>query len=310
MVRETLVIIGSGPAGYTAGIYAARAGLEPLLIQGSEPGGQLMITTEVENWPGLTTVQGPDLMKNMEAHAKAVGVRFVSDFVQKATFQAQNHLLQGTKDSYTTKAVIIATGAQAKWLGLPSEEKFRGFGVSACATCDGPFFKEKTVAVVGGGNTAVEEALFLTHHAKKVYLIHRRDQLRADHVLQKRLLAHDKIEVLWNSMVDTIEGQEKPFKKVQIVHLKSTQDASTRALSVDGLFVAIGHTPNTGFLKGQLALDSEGYIVGQEPGMLTEVEGVFTAGDVRDKVYRQAITAAGQGCMAALDAERYLAQIE
>ncbi|MEH0002570.1 MAG: thioredoxin-disulfide reductase [Holosporaceae bacterium] len=310
MVRETLIIIGSGPAGYTAGIYAARAGLDPLLIKGSEPGGQLMITTEVENWPGLTTVQGPDLMKNMEAHAKAVGVRFISDFVQKATFQAQNHLLQGAKDSYTTKAVIIATGAQAKWLGLPSEEKFRGFGVSACATCDGPFFKEKTVAVVGGGNTAVEEALFLTHHAKKVYLIHRRDQLRADHVLQKRLLAHNKIEVLWNCVVDTIEGQEKPFKKVQTVHLKNTQDASTRALAVDGLFVAIGHTPNTGFLKGQLVLDSEGYIVGQEPGMLTEVEGVFTAGDVRDKVYRQAITAAGQGCMAALDAERYLAQIE
>ncbi|MGB1229793.1 MAG: thioredoxin-disulfide reductase [Holosporaceae bacterium] len=310
MVRETLMIIGSGPAGYTAGIYAARAGLDPLLIKGSEPGGQLMITTEVENWPGLTTVQGPDLMKNMEAHAKAVGVRFVSDFVQKATFQAQNHLLQGAKDSYTAKAVIVATGAQAKWLGLPSEEKFRGFGVSACATCDGPFFKEKTVAVVGGGNTAVEEALFLTHHAKKVYLIHRRDQLRADHVLQKRLLAHDKIEILWNCLVDTIEGKEKPFKKVQTVHLKNTQDASTRALSVDGLFVAIGHTPNTGFLKGQLALDSEGYIVGQEPGMLTEVEGVFTAGDVRDKVYRQAITAAGQGCMAALDAERYLAQIE
>ena len=309
---EKLVIVGSGPAGYTAGIYAARAGLNPLLIKGTEPGGQLMITTDVENFPGFTSVQGPELMQHMEAHAKATGVRLESDFITSTTLAADasgHHILKGAKATYAAKTVIIATGAKARWLGLPSEKAFRGFGVSACATCDAPFFKDKVVAVVGGGNTAVEEALFLTHHAKKVYLIHRRDQLRADHVLQSRLLKHSKIEVLWSAVVHEIQGQEKPFKKVKTITLQSTKDQSLTKVDVDGVFIAIGHTPNTDFLKGQLKLDAEGYIVGKDPGMLTEVPGVFTAGDVRDKVYRQAITAAGQGCMASLDAERYLSAL-
>ena len=306
---ENLIIIGSGPAGYTAAVYAARAGLEPLLITGPEPGGQLMITKDVENYPGITSIEGPDLMNAMRDHARAMGTRFAEDTITAVNFGSQGgpHTLQGQKQTtYKTKTVIIATGASARWLGLTNETNFRGFGVSACATCDAPFFKNKVVAVVGGGNTAVEEALFLTHHASKIYLIHRRDALRAEHVLQQRLFNHPKIEVIWNHVVHDIEGQEQPFKAVTALDLQNTQTGMHQKLPVQGLFVAIGHVPNTTFLKDALKLDHEGYIIGTEPGMTTEIPGIFTAGDVRDKIYRQAITAAGQGCMAALDVERYL----
>lgn len=304
-----LIIIGSGPAGYTAGIYAARAGLNTLLIRGHEPGGQLMITTDVENFPGFASIQGPELMEKMAEHAKATGVVFANDHIQSARFAPLNHQLLSAQKTYQAKTVIIATGAKAKWLEIPSEKMFRGFGVSACATCDAPFFKNKTVAVVGGGNTAVEEALFLTHHAKKVYLIHRRDKLRADHVLQKRLETNPAIEILWNHVVQEVCGETKPYKYVTGAKLQNTQSLETKDLTIDGLFIAIGHTPNTGFLKNSLKLDEEGYILGIPQGMQTEIPGVFTAGDARDKIYRQAITAAGQGCMAALEAERYLASL-
>lgn len=309
MATRHLVIIGSGPAGYTAAIYAARAGLAPLLLKGPEPGGQLMITTDVENYPGFPSILGPDLMTAMGTHAEKAGTEIVEDRIQSVVFgnkEGDVHTLKGDKASYDARAVIIATGATAKWLGLEGEKTFRGFGVSACATCDGPFFKNKVVGVVGGGNTAVEEALYLTHHAEKVFLIHRRDQLRAEHVLQKRLLAHPKIEPLWHQVVDRVEGEEKPAKRLTQVQLKHTQTGDFTTLPLQGLFIAIGHKPNTDFLGAQLILDPEGYIVGCEPGMLTEIPGVFTAGDVRDKIYRQAITAAGQGCMAALDAQKYL----
>ena len=306
---HNLLIIGSGPAGCTAALYAARAGLAPLLLRGPEPGGQLTITTDVENFPGFQAIQGPDLMKHMENQAEKAGATLASDTITRVAFKPGAHQLIGHKTVYTAPTVIIATGASAKWLGLPSETHFRGFGVSACATCDAPFFKNKDVAVVGGGNSAVEEALFLTHHARHVYLVHRRDTLRAEHVLQKRLLEHPKITVVWNHVVAEIQGVDQPFRAVQNLRLNNTQTKAEKSLAVQGVFVAIGHTPNTDFLKGHLQRDSEGYIVGREPGMLTEVEGVFTAGDVRDKVYRQAVTAAGQGCMAALDAERYLSAI-
>jgi thioredoxin reductase (NADPH) len=308
---EKLIIIGSGPAGYTAAIYAARAGLTPLLISGPEPGGQLMITQDVENFPGFTSVEGPKLMATMKEHAQIMGTRFAEDTVVSVDFKTQGglHRLTGQKQTYESQAIILATGATARWLGLESETKFRGFGVSACATCDGPFFKNKVVAVVGGGNTAAEEALFLTNHATKVYLIHRRDALRAEHVLQQRLFNHPKIEIIWNHVVSDIQGQDKPFKAITALDLQSTVNDAHQTLPVQGLFIAIGHVPNTKFLGNALKLDSEGYIIGTEPGMTTEVPGIFTAGDVRDKVYRQAITAAGQGCMAALDAEKYLSAL-
>ena len=308
---EKLIIIGSGPAGDTAAIYAARAGLNPLLITGPEPGGQLMITKDVENFPGFASIEGPDLMAAMKKHAEAMGTRFAEDTIVSVDFKASGgmHKLAGQKQTYESRAIIIATGATARWLGLENETKFRGFGVSACATCDGPFFKNKVVAVVGGGNTAVEEALFLTNHASKVYLIHRRDALRAEHVLQQRLLKHPKIQVIWDHVVTNIEGQDKPFKAITALDLENTQTKEHQTLPVQGLFIAIGHVPNTRFLGQTLKLDSEGYIIGTEPGMTTEIPGIFTAGDVRDKVYRQAITAAGQGCMAALDAERYISAL-
>ena len=306
---EKLIIVGSGPAAYTAAIYGARAGLSPLLIQGAQPGGQLMITTDVENFPGFASIQGPDLMEKMADHAKKMGTRLQSDTIQRVVFAQDKHSphkLFGLSGSYEAHAVIVATGASARWLGLESEKKYQGFGVSACATCDGPFFKNKRVAVVGGGNTAAEESLFLTNHATEVFLIHRRDQLRAEHVLQQQVLKHPKIKILWNQRVTMCHGNEKPFKHLTGLTLENTQDHSTQQLDVDGLFIAIGHTPNTSFLNGTLQLDAEGYIVGQRESMRTEIPGIFVAGDVKDKVYRQAITAAGQGCMAALDATHYV----
>ncbi len=301
------LIIGSGPAGYTAAVYAARAALEPVLIRGLQPGGQLTITTEVENWPGDTSVMGPNLMVRMEAQAEHVGTRLVDDIVSAVDLAVRPFRL--TCDSgarWTADSIVIATGAQARWLGLPSETRFRGFGVSACAICDGFFFRGKTVAVVGGGNTAVEEALFLTNFAAKVYLIHRRDDLRADKTNQARLHANPKIEMVWNAEVGEIVGSASP-PGVTGVTVLDTRHGASRKIAIDGLFVAIGHVPATELFVGQLDMDGEGYLITAPDSTATSVPGVFAAGDVKDKVYRQAVTAAGMGCMAALEAERFLA---
>jgi thioredoxin reductase (NADPH) len=301
------LIIGSGPAGYTAAIYGARAALDPVLIQGLQPGGQLTITTDVENWPGDTSVMGPDLMVRMAAQAEHVGAKIVGDIVTSVDLSRRP--FRAETDSghvWLADTLVVATGAQARWLGLPSETRFRGFGVSACATCDGFFFRNKVVAVVGGGNTAVEEALFLTNFASKVYLIHRRHELRADKVNQGRLFANPKIEMIWNAEVVDVEGTTAPLG-VTGLHLASTDGGAAQHIAIDGLFVAIGHVPSTELFDGQLAMDSEGYIVTQPDSTATSVAGVFAAGDVKDKVYRQAVTAAGMGCMAALEAERFLA---
>ena len=307
-VRHTrMLIIGSGPAGYTAAIYGARALLAPVLLQGLQPGGQLTITTEVENWPGDTVVQGPDLMLRMEAQAKHAGAEIITDIVtsvdlSKRPFAVATDIGQ----VWTADTLVIATGAQARWLGLPSETRYRGFGVSACATCDGFFFRGKTVAVVGGGNTAVEEAMFLTKFASKVHLIHRRGELRADKTNQARLLENPKIEMHWHSEVTDVHGTDTPLK-VEAITIADTRDGSTRLQAVDGLFIAIGHVPATGLFAGQLTMDDEGYLITAPDSTATSVPGVFAAGDVKDKLYRQAITAAGMGCMAALEAERFLA---
>ena len=302
-----LLIIGSGPAGYTAAVYAARAALEPVLIQGLQPGGQLTITTDVENWPGDTSVMGPDLMVRMAAQAEHVGTRLVSDIVMAVDLSRRPFRVEtDSGQTWLADTLVIATGAQARWLGLPSETRFRGFGVSACATCDGFFFRGKTVAVVGGGNTAVEEALFLTNFASKVYLIHRRDELRADKTNQARLAANTKIEMIWNAEVAAVHGTEAPLSVTGLA-LAATNGGATRHIAVDGLFVAIGHVPATELFAGQLAMDDEGYLVTRPDSTATSVAGVFAAGDVKDKVYRQAVTAAGMGCMAALEAERFLA---
>jgi thioredoxin reductase (NADPH) len=302
-------IIGSGPAGYTAAIYAARALLEPVLISGLQPGGQLTITTDVENYPGFADViQGPWLMDQMRAQAEHVGTEFVNDMVLTADLSSRPFRL--TCDSgtvYLAETVIIATGAQAKWLGLPSEQKFQGFGVSACATCDGFFYRGKEVVVVGGGNTAVEEALFLTNFASKVTLVHRRDSLRAEKILQERLLKHPKIATVWNSAIDEIVGDENPMG-VTGVRLKNLQTDETSDLACDGVFIAIGHAPSSELFKGQLAMDSAGYLDVTAGTAATEIEGVFACGDVTDDIYRQAVTAAGMGCMAALEAVRFLAE--
>lgn len=306
--HSKVVILGSGPAGCTAAIYAARAMLEPTLIAGIQPGGQLTITTEVENYPGFAeAVQGPWLMQQMEEQAKRLGTRFVQDTIASVDLAKRPFTLIGDSgDGYTADALIIATGAQANWLGLPTESKFQGFGVSACATCDGFFFRGKNVAVVGGGNTAVEEALFLTNFADKVTLIHRRDTMRCDKTNLARAEANPKIDILYDTKVADVVGTEDP-KSVTAVALRNTVTGSAHELAVDGLFIAIGHSPATALFKGQLEMDETGYIKTAPDSTHTSVAGVFAAGDVKDKVFRQAVTAAGMGCMAALEAERFLA---
>jgi|TARA_A100001011_G_scaffold92419_1_gene97161 thioredoxin reductase (NADPH) len=312
MTRHSKVlIIGSGPAGYTAAIYTARAMLKPTLVQGMQPGGQLTITTDVENYPGFgDVIQGPWLMEQMQQQAKTVGTNIITDMIKSVDFsQRPFTALAESGDTYTADSIIISTGAQARWLGIESEKKFSGFGVSACATCDGFFFKDKEVIVVGGGNSAVEEALYLTGMASKVYLVHRRDTLRAEKILQDRLFAHEKIECIWNSQVEEIIGNEDP-RNVTGVKLKSTVDGTIIEKTIDGVFIAIGHDPATGIFKGQVDMDNENYIITKPDSTLTSVEGVYAAGDVKDKTYRQAVTAAGMGCMAALEAEKYLAAKE
>ena len=305
--HSKVLILGSGPAGLTAAIYAARANLKPTLVAGLQPGGQMTITTDVENYPGFAdVVQGPWLMEQMHKQAVAVGTDMVSDIITEVDLKRRPfHCIGDSGAIYRGESIIISTGAEARWLGLESEERFRGFGVSACATCDGFFFQDKVVAVVGGGNTAVEEALFLTKFASKVWLIHRRDELRAEKILQERLFNNDKIELIWHHRVEKVLGEANPIA-VTGVQLRNTLDDSVRNLSLDGLFVAIGHTPNTALFKGCLEMDEEGYIKTIPGSTETNVSGVFAAGDVQDKVYRQAVTAAGSGCMAALAAEKYL----
>jgi len=311
-MHHKVIIIGSGPAGYTAAIYAARAMLEPLIITGTEPGGQLTTTTDVENYPGFADViQGPWLMEQMRAQAEHVGTAFVVDHVMSVDLSRRPFRLHGdTGNVYTCDALIIATGAQAKWMGLPGEQHFRGFGVSACATCDGFFYRNKTVAVVGGGNTAVEEALFLTRFADKVTLIHRRDSLRAEKILQHRLFANEKIEVLWDTVVADVVGRAGPPLSLTGLKLRNARTGAMTDLAVDGLFVAIGHAPATEFLGDQLRMKPGGYVWTAAHSTATSVPGVFAAGDVSDDVYRQAVTAAGLGCMAALEAERHLASLD
>ncbi len=305
--RHTKVlIIGSGPAGYTAAVYAARAMLSPMLVQGLTPGGQLTITTEVENWPGDTHVQGPDLMIRMEEHAKEMGAAVISDYITSLDLQNRPFMAQSDSGTtYTADAVILATGAQAKWLGIPSETKFKGFGVSACATCDGFFYRGKEVVVIGGGNTAVEEALFLTNFASKVTLIHRRDTLRAEKIMQDRLFKHPKIALVWNSEVTEVLGTDTPIS-VTGVRTRNLLTGEVKDIPCHGFFVAIGHAPASELVKDQLPLHNGGYVQ-VEPGTTrTAIPGVFAAGDLTDHVYRQAVTSAGMGCMAALDAERWL----
>ena len=308
--HSKVIIIGSGPAGYTAAIYAARAGMAPILVLGLEPGGQMTITTDVENYPGFADViQGPWLMEQMKAQAGHVGTRLMHDLIVSVDFSQPPFTCAGDSgDVYSADSVIISTGAQARWLGLPSEEKFMGFGGSACATCDGFFFRGKEVAVIGGGNTAVEEALYLTNHANKVTLVHRRDSLRAEKILQDRLLANDKIEVLWDHKLEEVLGEDAP-PSVSGARLSHVHSSEARVLEVQGVFVAIGHTPNTAIFRGQVEMDDEGYITTSADSTATNVSGVFAAGDVQDKVYRQAVTAAGTGCMAALEAEKFTAEL-
>jgi thioredoxin reductase (NADPH) len=310
-LHAKVLILGSGPAGYTAAIYAARAMLEPVLVAGLQPGGQLTITTDVENFPGFAeTIQGPWLMDQMKAQAEHVGTKLVDDIIVDADLKTRPFRLTGDSGTlYTCDTLIIATGAQARWLGLPSEEEFKGYGVSACATCDGFFYRGKDVAIVGGGNTAVEEALFLTNFAKSVTLVHRRDELRAEKMLQKRLFDHPKIKVIWDTAVDKVVGTNEP-KSVTAVSLRDVKTGALTELPADGLFVAIGHVPATELFKGQVDMDGEGYIRARPDSTATSIPGVFAAGDVKDKVFRQAVTAAGMGCMAALEAEKYLAHQE
>jgi thioredoxin reductase (NADPH) len=306
-----MLILGSGPAGLTAAIYGARAGMQPIVVQGIQPGGQLTTTTDVENYPGFRDViQGPWLMEEMQAQAEHVGTRMIWDHIEEVDFSSRPFRLIGDSgDVYEGDTLVIATGAQAKWLGLPSETHLRGKGVSACATCDGFFYRGKKVAVIGGGNTAVEEALYLTNHSPDVTLIHRRDTLRAEKILQDRLFAHPNVKVLWNTAVDHFVGGGDPEGLVAL-DLRNTVTGESSRLDIDGGFVAIGHAPATELFRGHLELDADGYMVVERGGTRTSVPGVFACGDVADKVYRQAVTAAGTGCMAALDAERYLAGLE
>ncbi len=307
--RHTKVlIIGSGPAGYTAGVYASRAMLEPILVQGIEPGGQLTTTTEVENWPGDTEVQGPDLMVRMQDHAKAMGCEIIGDIINDLDVSKRPFTATGDSGTvYTADAVILATGARAKWLGLPSEEKFKGFGVSACATCDGFFYRGQEIVVIGGGNTAVEEALFLTNFASKVTLIHRRDELRAEKILQDRLLKNEKIEPLWFHELEEVVGTDAPLG-VEGVRVKNIKTGEVTEIPCKGVFVAIGHAPANELVKDSLETHMGGYVVTKPGSTETSVPGVFAAGDLTDHIYRQAVTSAGMGCMAALDAERFLAE--
>jgi len=302
-----VLIIGSGPAGYTAAVYAARALLKPIMVTGMEPGGQLTTTTDVENYPGFAEViQGPWLMEQMRDQAKAVGTEMIEDHISSVNLKSKPFEAIGDGgQKYTADSIIISTGAQARWLNLDSEQKFRGFGVSACATCDGFFFKDKTVAVVGGGNAAVEEAMFLTKFASKVKLIHRRNELRAEKMLQKKLMENKKIEIIWDSVVEEVIGDDDP-KNVKGLKIKNVKTNKVSDLKLDGLFIAIGHDPATQLFKDQLKMDKEGYLVTKSDSTETNIPGVFAAGDVKDKIFRQAVTAAGMGCMAALEAEKYL----
>ncbi len=309
MIKSNVLIIGSGPAGYTAAIYAARANLQPHLVSGLEPGGQLTITTDVENYPGFgDVIQGPWLMEEMKKQALNVGTIFHNDIVTSVNFD-NNPFLCSTESGkeFLSKSVIIATGAQARWLNIKSENKYKGFGVSACATCDGFFFKDQRVMVVGGGNSAVEEALFLTKFASKVILVHRRDKLRAEKILQDRLFQNNKIEVMWNHKVVEFVGQDNPQSLKQVI-LENTQDQKNITIDINGAFIAIGHDPATSLFKNKLKMDNDNYIITNNDSTETSVKGVFAAGDVKDKIYRQAVTAAGMGCMAALEAEKYIAE--
>ena len=302
-----VLILGSGPAGYTAAIYAARAMLKPMLVHGSQPGGQLTTTTDVENYPGYSKIiQGPWLMEEMKGQAEAVGTKMIQDHINEVDVSKKPFKAVGDSGQvYTADSIIISTGAQARWLNLESEKKFRGFGVSACATCDGFFFKDKEVAVVGGGNAAVEEAMFLTKFATKVKLIHRRNELRAEKMLQEKLKANKKIEIIWDSVVDEVLGTNEP-KSVNGIKIKNTKDNKIKELKIDGLFIAIGHDPATSLFKNQLKMDKDGYLITKPDSTETSIPGVFAAGDVKDKIFRQAVTAAGMGCMSALEAEKYL----
>lgn len=308
-LHTKVLIIGSGPAGYTAAIYAARANLEPIQILGIQPGGQLTITTDVENYPGFADViQGPWLMEQMKAQAEHVGTKMISDYIINVDFSSRPFTVTGDSGaSYTADTVIISTGAKARWLGLPSEEKYQNKGVSACATCDGFFYRGKEVAVIGGGDSAVEESLFLTNFCDKVTLIHRRDELRAEKVMQERLFNNPKIEVIWDSTLEEVLGNDDSMTGLRIKNVKTNEESTIEA---DGCFIAIGHDPATEIFKGQIDMDDEGYIVKTADSTATSVEGVYAAGDVTDKVYRQAVTAAGMGCMAALEADKYIAAHE
>ena len=306
--KTKVAIIGSGPAGYSAAIYCARANLQPILINGNQPGGQLTITTDVENYPGFATaIQGPWLMEQMEKQALHVGTKIIFDHISQVDFAMRPFKLIGESgDIYEAETVIICTGAQARWLGLPSEKKFQGYGVSGCATCDGFFFKNKEVMVIGGGNSAIEEAIYLTNHASKVYVVHRRDKFRGEKIMQDRLFSNKKIEVIWNHELDEVLGSEAP-KLVTSARLKNTVDGSIKEMKIDGIFIAIGHKPNSEMFKNTgIEIDSEGYINTKPDSTATSVKGVFAAGDIQDKIYRQAVTAAGTGCMAALEVERLL----
>jgi thioredoxin reductase (NADPH) len=305
--KTKVLIIGSGPAGYSAAIYASRAMLEPILVTGIEQGGQLTTTTDVENYPGFSNViQGPWLMEEMKKQAEHVGTKFLIDVIKSVDFTKKPFVCEGEGgNKIISDTVIISTGAQAKWLGIENEDKFKGFGVSACATCDGFFYKNKEVAVIGGGNTAVEEALYLTNFASKVFLIHRRNELKAEKMLQQKLIDNKKIEIIWDTVLEKINGTENP-KNLESLTIKNIKENTTRELKVHGLFIAIGHQPSTNIFKDKVEMDNEGYIITKPDSTATNITGVFAAGDVKDKIFRQAITAAGMGCMAALEAEKLL----
>ena len=312
-IHSTVLILGSGAAGLTAAIYTARAALNPTLIHGMQAGGQMTITTDVENYPGFADViQGPWLMEQMQTQAENVGAKMIADTITEADLSIYPFELTGdSRNTYSCNALIISTGAQAKWLGLESEQKFQGFGVSACATCDGFFFRGKEVAVIGGGNTAVEEALYLTNHATKVKLLHRRNELRAEKLLQSRLFNNDKIELMWDSVLEEVIGKsDQNMPEVTAMKVKNLQSGEVTMVPISGIFVAIGHTPNTELFKGQLKMDEEGYIITKHDSTATDIPGIYAAGDVQDHIFRQAVTAAGTGCMAALEAEKYLAAID